>query len=194
MKRNNTFITILILFIICKSNITICQNEHENLLKYWYYRDRLKYFVVPENKIGESQIICVRNKIWAENDGMDKYNTAKAKSADYGQHGKYQGYYIGVLATEYYLLNKNGQYTDAANTENELFNALNAIKVYWDEQAESYWSGWSGNSDSFNGFFIRGNVPCDFFNPDNHPNGITGAEDSHLSLLNSGISTKDTWL
>ena len=106
-----------------------------DMIKYWYYRNRLSnYFVVPGDQQGESQIICVRNTIYAGNDADDLIT--RGKSVDYGQHGKYQGLYLGVLATEYYLLNKNGQYADAAKTQDELYKALNAVKVYWDEKAE----------------------------------------------------------
>ncbi len=145
----------LVILFICFSTLSFSQIQAD-MMKYWYYRERLKYFVVSGDKQGESQIICVRNKINAEN---DPGNNSLWKNADYGQHGKHTGFYLGVLATEYYLLNKNGQYSDAAKTYNELYLALNAIKVYWDEQAEPFW----GEDASFNGFFIRGNVPCDFF-------------------------------
>lgn len=104
-----------------------------NMVKYWYYRNRLNnYFVVSGENHGESQIICIRNLIPWEWSGGNENNV------DYGQHGKYTGLYLGVLATEYYLMNKNGQYDDAYKTRQELFYALNAIKIYWDEYAESY--------------------------------------------------------
>jgi len=80
-----------------------------DMIKYWYYRNRLQYFVVPGDKIGESQIVCVRNSLTT-----DPYDVGnKFKNVDYGQHGKYTGLYLGTLATEYYLLNNNGQYDDA---------------------------------------------------------------------------------
>ena len=104
------------------------QNNVSTMIKYWKYRDRLKYFVVPGEKQGESQIICVRNTINASND--DDNWVIAGKSVDYGQHGKYTGLYIGVLATEYYLLNKNAQYADATKTQDELYKALNAIKEF----------------------------------------------------------------
>lgn len=122
-----------------------------DMMKYWYYRNRLKYFVVPGEKIGESQIICTRNKY-------------RNQDVDYGQHGKHDGLYIGVLATEHYLLEKNGQYDDAANTLTELYYSLNAVKTYWDEQAEPFYGNYSAKWD---GFFIRGNVPCYFLIDDN---------------------------
>lgn len=148
----------VILYVILIIDVQNCFGQiSTDMIKYWYYRNRLNnYFVVPGNKHGESQIICVRNVIASDND----LNADHSKGVDYGQHGKYQGLYISVLATEYYLLKKNGQINDALKTEQELLWALNAFKVYWDEKAEPFWS----ENPHFNGFFIRGNVPCDFFN------------------------------
>lgn len=57
---------ILFLFICfnCLNQIASAQeNLRPNLLKYWYYRDRLKYFVVPGTNQGESEIVCLRNII-----------------------------------------------------------------------------------------------------------------------------------
>ena len=106
-----------------------------DMVKYWYYRDRLnKYFVIPGGNDGESEIVCVRNKMV----GLSTLN--EFKNLDYGQHATYQGYYIGLLATEYYLLKENNQLIDAAKTLNELDMAINAVKVYWDEQAEPFWN------------------------------------------------------
>ena len=159
-KQIHRLIIILFIFLYVIGN---CYSQvSTDLMKYWYYRDRLKYFVVPGNKIGESQIICTRNHINASNDPSNAY-PYPSKNVDYGQHGKYNGLYIGVLATEYYLLNENGQTEDAAKTLDELNEALDAVIVYWDEQAETYW----GESASYNGFFIRGNVPCDFLDETN---------------------------
>ena len=70
------------------------QNTHMNLLKYWYYRDRLKHFVIPGNNIGESEVAGTRNNLLY----------APWENIDFGQHGCYFGYYLGILATEYQLL------------------------------------------------------------------------------------------
>jgi len=53
-----------ILFFILFVNVyinTFAQNGNENMLKYWYYRNRLKYFVIPGTKQGESEVIAQRN-------------------------------------------------------------------------------------------------------------------------------------
>jgi len=58
MKR----IFVFLFCIIVVNQIAFPQeNLRENLLKYWYYRDRLKYFVVPGTNQGESEIVCLRN-------------------------------------------------------------------------------------------------------------------------------------
>ena len=40
---------------------TFSQSDNENMLKYWHYRNRLKYFVIPGTKQGESEVIAQRN-------------------------------------------------------------------------------------------------------------------------------------
>lgn len=171
MKQIKIYLIMLIvtLFVNCVSS----QTPSANMMKYWFFRDRLQYFAVPGIKIGESQIVCVRNKI------ADETNF---KNVDYGQHGLYQGAYIGVLATEYYLLYENQQYSDATQTYNELYQALYVFNEYWDKQAEPFW----GESANENGFFIRGNVPCDFLAADdanNNGHAYTAYGERHLDVL-----------
>ncbi len=174
------FIKILLL-IVFFSNIQLSFSQSStDLMKYWYYRNRLKYFVIPGNKLGESQIMSTRNRIDNEN--------GRIEGIDYGQAGEHDGFYIGVLATEYYLLNKNGQTTDAINTLNELYYALHTVNIYWDSLAEPYWN----KSGSANGFFIRGNAPCDFLDTTNiYGNGFAANGKTNLSLLNKGLKTSD---
>jgi len=61
-----------ILFFILFVNVyinTFAQSGSENMLKYWHYRNRLKYFVIPGTKRDESEIIAQRNAL--------KYNNQK---------------------------------------------------------------------------------------------------------------------
>ena len=123
MKKNTIFFYLKQIFLsllLLVNTIPSFSQVSTDLMKYWYYRNRLKYFVVPGDKIGESQIVCTRNKIynWPSSDNP---NDSLKKNIDYGQHGKHQGLYIGTLATEYYLLKENGQTDDATNTLNELY-------------------------------------------------------------------------
>lgn len=185
IMKHKVFIQILLL-IVFFSNIHLSFSQiSTDYMEYWYYRNRLKYFVIPGIKIGDSQVAAVRNRL--DNDA----NYRKA-NVDYGQDGDHDGLYIGVLATEYYLLNANGQTTDATNTLNELYYALHTVNIYWDSLAETYWPGGSG---SINGFFIRGNVPTGLFSDTLISSGVGFAANgkTNLSLLNKGLKTSDIW-
>jgi hypothetical protein len=73
------------LFLLVISQCVFSQITN-NLIKYWYYRNRLNnYFVIPGEKIGESQIVCYRNKFTESTEAADPYKM----NVDYGQHGKY---------------------------------------------------------------------------------------------------------
>lgn len=142
-------ILLLILVLVLSIN-SYSQTTDQNLLKYWRYRDRLKYFVVPDNKTtsyveGESYVASIRNI----------YGSDVLK---WGQQTVYTGRYLGVLATEYKLLYDNGQYNDAENTALELKNAL----LQWIEISDKSESlePWF-LTDNYDGFFIR-----DYTNPD----------------------------
>lgn len=57
-----------IFYIILFVNIyisTSAQSDNENMLKYWHYRNRLQYFVIPGTNRGESEIISERNTLLA---------------------------------------------------------------------------------------------------------------------------------
>lgn len=186
VKNSKYYIIIFAIILFVNNNFCFAQMQND-MIKYWYYRNRLQYFVVPGDKIGESQIICVRNKIYIDPPENDP-NDPERKNADYGQHGKHNGLYIGVLATEYYLLKENGQNEDAEKTLEELNFALDAVQNNWDWDAENFW----GELDSYNGFFIRGNVPCDFYSTTAW-NGKTSTGQKHIDLLNKGLDINDTW-
>jgi len=52
----------IFLILFAGININVFAQINNAMLKYWYYRDRLKYFVVPGTKQGESEIIGIRNR------------------------------------------------------------------------------------------------------------------------------------
>ncbi len=187
MKR----IIFLILFVIFSLNIYSQLNVTDDLLKYWYYRNRLQYFVVPGDKQGESEIIGIRNDMTDKYDVLTNANTNPPysfKDCTNGQHGVYFGYYLGVLATEYYMLSQNNQNIDATNTDNELYLALQQFQNYMDKN--DYWGVSEGNND--NGFFVRDNVPCGFMNNSSY-DGLTSNGEYHLNLLNKGLTTTNIW-
>jgi len=76
---------------------------------------------------------------------------------EYGQTRKLNGYYIGLLATEYKLLIDNGQVSDAATTLNELNSALEALNRM--DECETK-EPWNLPFEANNGFFIRNDVPA----------------------------------
>lgn len=115
----NKYKTATILLVLVCNTAVFSQEYTSNIAKYWYYRSRLDYFVVPGEKQGESQIVCVRNKTFSDTDPLIG-PVWGGKNVDYGQHGKYTGLYWGVLATEYYLLQSYGRNEEANRTLSEL--------------------------------------------------------------------------
>jgi len=117
---SNKYFILLFSILFCNQGIGYSQTQ-DNLHKYWYYRDRLKYFVIPGPKIGESSIITDRNKLSEVED---------FRNIDFGQHSVYTGYYLGVLATEYALLMINGRDHEAQCDFNEATLALDQFVNY----------------------------------------------------------------
>jgi hypothetical protein len=84
-------ITLLITIFICE---VYPQNTDQiNHERYWYYRDRLKYFVKIGSNEGESCIVSIRNIIGGEGGSV-------SEMLHYGDHTIFLGWYIGVLATK----------------------------------------------------------------------------------------------
>lgn len=126
--------------------LILSQNPINNQIKYWYYRDRLHYFVMPGSNNGQSIVSDIRNR----DAGADFYS-----SISFGQEWTQMGNYIGMLATEYRLLFNNGQYSDASNTLIELNFALDAL-IRMDECEDEV--PWNFSTEYFDGFFIRNDV------------------------------------
>lgn len=130
----------------------------QNLNKYWEYRERLKNFIVPGDCMGCS---------------MPSQNRSSSELT-YNDSPSFLGYYIGVLATEWYLL---GGATDTASINQrqrdvaELYYAVKEVYTL-DSLAKVSWEYWyraatiTGYRD---GFLIRDNVPDNF--PDSLVNG-----------------------
>lgn len=141
-----------IILLTCLSNL-FSQSFSDASIKYWYYRDRLKYFVYPGNEKGNSVICTYRNPIVER---TDEYVQSTIHTIKFGQTYKSMGYYIGMLATEYTLLKKNHQFEDANQTLMELNLALDALIRM--DNCESDMP-WNENLDNFDGFFTRCDVP-----------------------------------
>ena len=143
MKILYRIITIYICFIPIK---LFTQTLEDNLQKYWNYRYRLRenFIVVsPNNEKGTNipAAYITGNEFsilhWGDGNGCIQY-------------------YIGLLATEYKLLQLNK--LDYSETRNELLYALKAVERL-DKTAEKYFRNPSiSKEDDLNGFFIRDDV------------------------------------
>jgi len=152
MKTRILYIILLSVYLVPFSS-SFGQNSYERQIKYWYLRDRLRHFIVPSedpsNDPGTYLIITSRNRNWE--DHLDGFTEV----ADYGQQMSAYGKYIGVLATEYHLLNSWGRYLEADNTNNELLLALEAYERL--DLCEHDLD--PALPDALDGFFIRHDVP-----------------------------------
>lgn len=143
----------------------------QNLAKYWSLRDRLvTEFVSVGTDPGQSEPVPER---------MD--NIAHMK---WGDGTIALGFYIGVLASEHYLLTHPSLYPGAdggdsgrlaANRE-ELYDALFALERL-DNVADAAFPSPCTTTPALNGFFLRDDVPADFYT---HFSGITSLESDYI--------------
>jgi len=140
-----------ILFFALLSSIFLkvySQSTIENLEKYWYYRERLKNFVLVSSNYNEPGTNLPADRILGDIISWDDGNAAF-------------NHYIAMLATEYKLLKIYGQ--DYSQTIRELYYALKSFERL-DRTAESYYrSDHSLLSTDLNGFFIREDITIDFW-------------------------------
>lgn len=161
-------------------------DELNNLHKYWYYRERLQHFVIPGCNWGESNCAAITNKF--EN----------GYTLDFGQNGIYFGYYLGTLATEYYLLKSRGQSEAAFETEQEMVLALQQYIHYMDK-SESMWycDETPGPTDIYDGFFTRNCVPDKFLDVTDVNGWTIGSSTqpstSHFDLITYDLENSNIW-
>ena len=79
------------------------------------------------------------------------------------------GFYLGMLATEHYILSHPTQFTGAASspaditaTRDELYYALLALERL-DRDADAAFPSPCSTTPALNGFFLRDDVPADFY-------------------------------
>jgi len=145
---------IAILMLLLFSLESIAQTYQENLEKYWYYRHRLKtnwMFDSGNNQQGDNNI---PENIGLYEDCIAGFNENYLR---YGDQTWLLGHYIGVLATEYRLLSANGQ--DVSETLHDIHKALQTLERL-DLTGEECFPGGTATE---NGFFIRDDVPFDFY-------------------------------
>jgi hypothetical protein len=145
-----------VIFITCLANAT-AQTQQTNLDKYWHYRQRLTTDFLL---VGEQQGMSMP---------ASRIDTIQQRMA-WGDNTIGLGFYIGMLATEHYMLSNpqkfsgyNGGDTSAlTRTENELYYALKGLRRL-DETAEiSFPSPCDSLGLVRNGFILRDDVPADF--------------------------------
>ena len=122
-----------------------------NQLKYWFHRWRLTNdFMKMGFEQGDGCIASERN-IW----GIDGHHI------QFGDQTYFLGYYIGVLATEYALLQRNKRFDDLEQTKTELYYALKTYERL-DRNAEILYpfdSTAGVKSPNVPGYFLRDDIP-----------------------------------
>jgi len=117
--------------------------------KYENYRAVLKSsFLIAGEKQGHSLPADARNSVYMH----------------FGDSTLFLGWYIGILATEYYLLSREFIKAETLNvreTLQELFFAVNALKRLIGTAAECFKTVCQGPFDKVPGFFIRDDVTSD---------------------------------
>lgn len=147
--KKQLLLVVMAVLCLCPKPSTAQSNE-QNLKKYWENRDRLrKFFVKIGPNQGESIVANIRDR------AMNTMRWADATSQ--------LGWYIAVLASEYQLLKRDGQPTQATLTE--LYYAINAVKRL-DKKGEFQYALKLKNqtvSDNMeNGWYLRDDVDSTF--------------------------------
>ena len=164
------------------------KSDYINHAKYWYYRTRLRNdFMMVGPGQGMSIPMQERGYFYlpytnTTNPNYTNFtsvpNGADGQTAKWGDSMGDLGYYIGVLATEYYLLSQNSQPQKTDSTLKELYYALwalNRMDMNADEVYNAFCtsktripipSGYNFNpltSNSYlNGFSIRDDIDVGF--------------------------------
>lgn len=186
--KNKFLIAILMLFVVPlgiygQRDDKSYEQHQKNQERYWFYRDRLKYFVKPDgSSMGGSCIAGCRNE-WG------------GETLKWGQHNMHFGRYLAMLATEFKLLRHYGFDSDANNTLNELEQALLSYIRRDECEANPPWD-YLGILSKYDGFFIRDDVPGDYLdnNYDHFNQGEVGLHDVNYYISNgqSGYPAKVT--
>ena len=141
---------------LLQSSDLLSQGHAQNLQKYWNYRERLRSeFMITGDGAGMAM-------------PAERRDTT-AKFLKWSDNTIWLGWYIGMLALEYHMLNDaqfpgfdNGDTAAAGNALNELYYALRAVKRL-DEIAETVFPAPCDTTAlPRNGFFIRDDVPQNF--------------------------------
>lgn len=140
------------------------QDEADNLAKYWQYRNAYKHqFVVVGENQGQSIPFATVHPnediswegLW--NHHLECYPRPSGKGGlTTGDATLQLGIYMGILATEYALLKREGISTD--HIAEELYYAIKAYERL-DAGAEPFFGNPGPNDPTF---FLRDDIPADF--------------------------------
>ncbi len=150
MSYNKLLIYFVSVFITLLSNIfCIAQTPEKNLLKYWYYRDRLV----------DDFMTCVCYENGGSIPASIRNNGGSPNNLSWGDATINLAYYIGTLALEHYMLSTSGEST--LETDRELFYAMNAINRL-DMNADLMLNSANPQEQGYtNGFILRDDVGID---------------------------------
>lgn len=172
-------------------SILIIKAQNTNAFKYWYYRDRLEYFVMPGTQAGQSIVAGIRNQPWGSYYGINMRD-----NIDFGQAYTRMGFYLGVLATEYRLFKDNLMLDELPPIINEISLALGALIRTDMHESGPPWSFILDNpQDYWDGFFVREDVPPLFtaqYNAEDHLHHFNKdlTDDNIVDLLQIGYFGK----
>lgn len=179
MKKHTVIFMVFTFSAFCEQSLFAqCNNgnTHDALDTYWHYRYRLIHYFMQvgegtwdQNVGGFGQSIPAYIRNGGNPNGSDNGCTGYLSWSD---QGRFLGYYIGTLASEYYLLYNNHQNTN--ETAMELFYALHAV-FRLDSLGLQQWMPNTFNQEVIpsgnvtpvfpgQGYMMQDDVPSDFYN------------------------------
>ena len=108
--KKSSIIMVFVVMIVSSNYAQMSTSYHE---KYWFYRERLKYFTQPGEGIGKSII-------------ADTRNGNKTQDLTLGDQTIDLGWYLAILALEYKELGTNSLENDQTLTE--IYYAIKAFE------------------------------------------------------------------
>jgi hypothetical protein len=144
------------------------QTQHDNLVKYWKFRERLRNrFIVVSENVMDYGVNIPASDIF--------YNPDSTKSSiSWGDGNNNMSHYLSMLATELWLLKQNNQ--DYSSTLKELYYAMLALErldtysesnLRWKEKHGSWVDNWQAKTfvrpGDINGFSLRNDVTEGFW-------------------------------
>ena len=148
-----SLLLLIFLLVFVWKDVQTQTQDDVNLQKYWYYRWRLVNDFV---KVGEGRghSIAIQSR-----QGYIDIPDIEVVDATI-----FHGYYLGILATEFKLLESNLRHADLEWTKTELYYAILAF-----ERLDMYGEEYLGMPGKIDGCFQRDDVPCDFLDPNRNP-------------------------